>query len=665
MEENENIEPKPGYLGKNLEGHEEAYSPNAWSEIEAKLKSKNRKRAFFWWFSSLGILMIGLTSVLLWMNADQKSKNEPQISKEKTAPIQKENGTNGTIKKSSKEDMDILNNDLNEKDQDYMVSSEAQNKTQTNQETEVEREINSNWAESKKALKPTENQQMDPNLLVGSEGEKESEEINGELKKKMLNNKAISIIESQTLASTNKNGKSKPGKILQSQKRTAKTSEAESISLAIDQLDEMENNSSNQNVDKENKPEQKQVAKTRKRSTNKLANSSGSSSGSSLIVSSDQSQTGKEYPISKQGKKGNSRKGKNNLKNNLLAKKAPTGLKPTSPNTAEQTSKIEKQVAVSQQPVLIDKPIENSTVKEKENQEKAIKEDPIDYVKKANPNLETGLEKPMDNFEKLETAGPIIIDLNKKSPDSSIAKTDSLKSEKRNEKSSQAEIDFKPEPSPKKGFLKKGFWQVSVESGTMTQEASVEQSQDERYKYLRFQLSNSTIGTPILSSLRINYLWQVHSTLALGFRLSYSLVHQKLSTNLEPAKFAPSVYTFGKDSNSVTAVAVNQDPQTVFIRNSHMIDPGFYAQYKPDWSPIGIQLAAQWIGFNVTSEKNLLFGSMYQNLQIHTGLFFPFAKRFQIQVNTFYLKSDDYFLPIPVLSKGNAWVGTLGIGMKW
>jgi hypothetical protein len=38
MEIEENNELNPGYLGKNIEGHEEEYSSQAWSNIESKLK---------------------------------------------------------------------------------------------------------------------------------------------------------------------------------------------------------------------------------------------------------------------------------------------------------------------------------------------------------------------------------------------------------------------------------------------------------------------------------------------------------------------------------------------------------------------------------------------------------------------------------------------------
>ena len=102
MEEKDNNEPKPGYLDKNLEGHEEVYSPNAWSEIELKLKDKNRKKPFFWWFTSLGLFIVALSGILLWTNTDNNLQKELAVNKSLNSQTANEKINEESLLKTSK-----------------------------------------------------------------------------------------------------------------------------------------------------------------------------------------------------------------------------------------------------------------------------------------------------------------------------------------------------------------------------------------------------------------------------------------------------------------------------------------------------------------------------------------------------------------------------------
>ena len=635
MEEKDQNEPKPGYLGKILEGHEEEYSPNAWSNIEKKLNEKAKKRAFFWWFTSLGILIVGLSSVLLWFNNKNDQQKESQIAKTQNSKIQKQRVKEYSISKPSR----VLEKEKisSQKEKIVLKSDLKLDNTKDNRIQDLKTDAQNGEIVK---IQKTDNQQVGKESLVQNKSHGEPVKQKGE----------------QTTDSKNRNSNS------ESDKKTLALVPTTTQTEPINNLNE-----NNQTEESSSKLQAKEASVIQKRRKVKSGKAVSINSGSTPIALSEIKKDKEEKDQPQRRSKIQNKRVKNALKTNLLASNKTKKLKSASVNLIDQKtiseSKNKSEKELAQQEKLTDiQTITPDAIATKSNVERINELD-----KKSNENLVPDRVNPIvpkEETEKIETIAENSI---KSKADSSSIIADTLQS-KANVSlpaASKANIEFKPEPTPKNDFEKKRFWLVSVESGSMSQKASVAQNEEANYKYLRFQLSNGNVGTPIFTSLRINHLWQVHSTLALGFRISYSLIHQKINADLEPAKFAPSIYTFGKDSNSITAVAVNQDPQTIFSRNSHMIDPGFFAQYKPNWSPIGIQLAAQWIGFNVTADKNLISGSVYQNLQIHTGLFFPFGKRFQILANAFFLKSDDYFLPIPVISKGNGWVGTLGIGMKW
>lgn len=68
-------EPKPGYLGQNLEGHKEPIPEMAWEGIEARLNRKKRRGLFFWIVGVMGLI---LTGIGLWEFC--RSNKEMEIS---------------------------------------------------------------------------------------------------------------------------------------------------------------------------------------------------------------------------------------------------------------------------------------------------------------------------------------------------------------------------------------------------------------------------------------------------------------------------------------------------------------------------------------------------------------------------------------------------------
>ena len=78
----EENEPKPGYLGQNLDGHKEPVPEMAWAGIEARLDRKKRRGLFYWIFGVLGILFAGLGCWELCMNPSEMAVQPKQKENE-------------------------------------------------------------------------------------------------------------------------------------------------------------------------------------------------------------------------------------------------------------------------------------------------------------------------------------------------------------------------------------------------------------------------------------------------------------------------------------------------------------------------------------------------------------------------------------------------------
>ena len=543
MEEEEKNGFKPGYLGKNLDGHEEAFDPKAWSEIEAKLKERKRKRAFFWWFCGLGIGLSILVFTIFVQLFHGEGNTQVSILEDRYKPVQKEN--NSTSKKNrvakllpsnEKKQSDLHPSGLNEKKEDSKSGSSQNEKI--------------------KAARPD---------LART---------------KSIAEKSNDFKNSQKVFP-------KPGK-----------KEIGQMAIELKSGEEIFNQTSRSEKSKRRKPARK-------------------ADQSKLLTDSDLKS-----------------------KENLL---------PTNPEQKMSMNQEEKGLRNN------DKPSQNfSESAEKMNMEKVVQNTLKDAVSvgktevvPAVPLVPTQIESNNQQSEISSGQDSILkkVGLLKVGSDSlkSVLLSDSIHKQK-------AKVGR--------------FWMVSIHGGSMSQDASLAQNNNPEYQFYRFDLNQKPL-VPIYVSLRVSHLWQIHSAFTLGVRLSYTLIQQQLHSNLDPAKYAPSVYKFSDDGTTIIASAENQNDQTVFSRTTQMLEPGLIAQWKPSWSPVGVHLAFQGLGLNLGSGNNIFEGKTFSNFQLHSGLFIPFRNRFQIQADVFFLKAEDHYLPVPVRSSGSGFVGSVGFGWKF
>jgi len=563
MEENDKNEPKPGYLGNNLEGHEEVFSDKAWSEIETKLAKSKKRRALLWWLSGLGSVVLGIATLVLWVNSNKSiEKNEPLVNLE------------STIKKNDTAPQ-----------QELGKGSKAKAKVNDNQPptaefpTIIDKEL-----EKQKGLSQTQNEAKPLQSTKPKLDDPTSNDQRLLAKKQRTEPKS---------AAKKKAGKDRP--LLRAQ--DSKTRNAVEFGKAI----------------RKKRSTQSREAELK---ANKLLTIA-------LLSSSDKKLTSEKHIVNQSG-----------LSLPAIGSK---------PEKSRENSLSEDAFKTTAD--------QNQTLKEVEKNESVISNKPE--------------KKAEESVDKTETSV-----LNNETVPASNA-TESIQTKDGLKKSqavsslvSDSTLRVASSDSTKKDKLNKSrFWQISVHFGSMSQNVSLEQNTDPTYQFYRFQ-TNQKLSKPIYSALRISYFWQIHQAFSLGVRLSYSVLSQKMRSNLDPARYAPSLYKLSDDGSSIIAYAEYQNDQTLFTRTSHMLDPGLVAMWKPSWSPIGIQMAFQGLGLNLKSGHNLIEGKTYRNFQIQSGLFLPIGERFQIQAEAFYVKSNDYYLPLPVPTKGNGWIASIGVAWK-
>lgn len=101
-------EPKPGYLGPNLEGHQEAVPPMAWEKIETELDKKSRNGLIWWLFGAACFFCLGL----LWNFHGSNSESGKHSIQNKTARSYRQ-GSN-QVKITSERTQNLSLNEKNE-----------------------------------------------------------------------------------------------------------------------------------------------------------------------------------------------------------------------------------------------------------------------------------------------------------------------------------------------------------------------------------------------------------------------------------------------------------------------------------------------------------------------------------------------------------------------
>ena len=567
MEIEENNELNPGYLGKNIEGHEEEYSSQAWSNIESKLKERRKRRFAFWWFGGIGMfaLVLGLVFFLQKPNDENIASNSNIFSNPET-PQNNTDTRTSTPEKPEENSKTTINEPFTEKES-HQTSKES------------------------KALKQK-----------NSPGEKEGNEES-----------ASEITQTET------------------KKTAGKSVDPTDKNLSEVQLAQTVNAENEDKVTNENEIKNKNQIKDKNLKTRNLQ---------ALLFKNKVKYNGKKETlnISKEVSKPSlSNETSNQGTSDKNEKSLVTSRKQEAKSRLNQTPALEKEI---QNPSEV-KPALAKAADEKP----AFKED--DPARVLDDKI-----KPTENQSAINAAGS--------GPDSIMKKQVAIPTVLDSNR-----VNVNPDSTEDKQETKKRFWLFSVHGGSMTQNASVGQNNDPEFKNYRFQINDNGNYAPTVLALRINHFWQIHKSISVGLRLSYSYNYQRMQSKLESALYAPVTYKQTSDPYSFEAVTVNQDSRTLFARTSHMLEPGLVAKWRPEWSPIGLQFAAQWLGFNLVSGKNLISGDIYQNLQLHSGLFLPINERVQILAETYFIKSDDYYLPLPVRTKGSGWVGTIGIGFRW
>lgn len=140
----DNNEPKPGYLGQNLDGHKEPIPEMAWEGIEARLNRKKRRGLFFWIFGVLGLLLTGfgwwelsrnplemeVSSSQMVTNQHQEVTPKENSQPEKPVEIEKQQSPESGTEYGPKDDI-ATNSSSNSHTEKEEVSKESMNQSQS------------------------------------------------------------------------------------------------------------------------------------------------------------------------------------------------------------------------------------------------------------------------------------------------------------------------------------------------------------------------------------------------------------------------------------------------------------------------------------------------------------------------------------------------------
>ena len=192
----DNNEPKPGYLGHNLDGHKEPVPEMAWAGIEARLNQNKRRGLFYWIFGALGLILIGFgwselnrnpsemavpsTQIVTNQNREvtPKENSQPEKPVEKEKQQSPESGTES----GTKEDI-ATNSSSNSHIKKEEVSKESMNQSQSASGQKATKEFVFSKADQKGrqavsvftsegALPGTLHPEITPSVASGKEPEK-------------------------------------------------------------------------------------------------------------------------------------------------------------------------------------------------------------------------------------------------------------------------------------------------------------------------------------------------------------------------------------------------------------------------------------------------------------------------------------------------------------
>ena len=228
----------------------------------------------------------------------------------------------------------------------------------------------------------------------------------------------------------------------------------------------------------------------------------------------------------------------------------------------------------------------------------------------------------------------------------------------------------KPDTNLSKPWKRDPFWLISVNAGFMQQSGDLQQDYFNNAGQPMVSVSPSDISTAPSIRLAISHLWQVTRSFWIGIECSANGIFQQANAILNPSEESPIKYTYGTDSLTIVAETGYQNQHQSYKRQSFILGLFPRAQWKPQWSPVGLQgrfrLAS--VTFVQTQNEDLAPypGSNWEygnNAEI--GLWIPVRKRGQISLDFNRLNWTGQSLPVPVQNQGKNWIISAGFGWKW
>jgi hypothetical protein len=218
----------------------------------------------------------------------------------------------------------------------------------------------------------------------------------------------------------------------------------------------------------------------------------------------------------------------------------------------------------------------------------------------------------------------------------------------------------------------KGRWNLGFSGGTILQNSVLKGSFNSSYSpgksSAAYRFNENSIQQPLMASLQINRFGLITSSFQIGARIRLGWMYQSLEAEQEAAVNSGSRFIVSSDSLSVRAISLVENKKLNFTRHTFLADMGFQFLWKPEKSPIGINVHLPTLRYQYSSGKNGLpqisewqFFITPPDLKI----FLPITAKMEFYVEGMIISWQDYNLPVPIKSTGRNLALSAGFGWIW
>lgn len=544
MMENEN-EPKPGYLGPNMEGHKMPVPPTAWDEIGKEL-DKEKRRRIIWWFSGCAFLFI--LGTFGYMEFKDAYTGQPL----------KESQSIGALPQKQSGGISKMN------EIESAPNRRGAPDTPTGQDVENSQPERTNRTENQ-----AENQSGKKDKPNGGLQTEVGPDLNRSIENEFKNPVAVEVRKDE-----------KDRRIKKSTSLQARSS-----------INPVTTRQPAPTIETETKPD-------------------------------------KKYNQSEE--------------NRTVEKSTPE--KTIAPTTGMVTSELKG-------PSPIGKPAENRTAETKTglNPKAAIENDNPETSKK--PDAGT------------ENESPIRLNPNKVDQIELVPKIARLKVDSMADPKTMQMVKLNSDSLTKLDTLKciiwkrEHFWMLSANAGFLQQNVKLNSP----------DISRVEVKPSPTSRLSFGRLWQLSRSIWIGVGVSLTGIYQEVSATIFPTTNNPVSFRYGQDSLSFFAESDVQVNRLAYSRTMLAIEYHPRLQWKPIWSPIGIQgsYRIQTFKWYHSSEMHI-DGNKYEiGGAFELGAWLPLRKNRQISLDVTRWMDNNTSLPVPVYNVGHDWIISLGYSWKW